>query len=142
MARLARCTFLVCVALATGHGAACTRSDATTVAFATTTSAPEGDADSCAPSAATDDASTTPPSQTIAGVARDAKHGPIVVQDDGRHVYVTGVSAWPKELEGRRVVVEGRLEQRHGPACVHDPEPCQGIVGDYWVFVVERYRAE
>ena len=82
------------------------------------------------------------PPTTLTGVARDAKAGAIVVETSQGDLYVEGLAAWPPTWNGQHVVVSGRIVEREGPACVHDPEPCQGIAGTYRVVTGAAYRLE
>lgn len=52
-------------------------------------------------------------SVVLAGVARNAKGGAILVTDDGRTPYLLGRSSWPEGVEGRRVVVRGTPGSDH-----------------------------
>jgi hypothetical protein len=69
----------------------------------------------------------------ISGIARDAKAGAVLVQGDGRVVYVAGLSAWPADVVGRRIrgtgtlVVASRL-----PRATQDESGAwsQGVAGD------------
>ena len=88
--------------------------------------------------ASTETANTT----VVRGVARDVKGGAMIVGDDGKSTRIDGLDRWPTALEGKRVIAEGVMEKRSGPACVNDPMPCQGIVGDYWVLADAKYRLE
>lgn len=79
---------------------------------------------------------------TIAGVARDAKSGAVVIGDDGAVVEVAGLDAWPAELEGRRVSVMGRLTQREGAtSLVNDAgEHSAGSLGPHTVIEGATWR--
>lgn len=79
---------------------------------------------------------------TVHGVAHDAMAGAVVLDDAGRTLYVEGIHAWPQEVEGKRLIVTGRIVTRQGPACVHDPTPCQGISGSYLVISGATFEPE
>jgi len=79
----------------------------------------------------------------VVGVARDVKGGAAIVADDGTMTRIDGYDSWPSSLVDQRVVAEGRLEIRQGPACASDPVlPCQGIVGAYRVLVGAKVRRQ
>ncbi len=52
------------------------------------------------------------PTQEVTGTARNAKGGAVVVQDDGRVVYVQALDSWPDDLDGQAVIATGHLVQK------------------------------
>jgi hypothetical protein len=78
---------------------------------------------------------------TIEGTAHNVKGGAVVIDAAGKPTRISGLDEWPADLADHAVVVTGRLETHTGPACVNDPEPCQGISGTYVVLVDARWRA-
>lgn len=86
-----------------------------------------------APSAVPSDAHGEAGAIVVHGTARDAKGGAVLQDTEQGLLYVEGLDAWPAAWAGKRVVVSGHVVERQGPSCVHDPEPCQGIVGTYRV---------
>lgn len=59
----------------------------------------------------------------LTGVARDGKGGALLVVDDGRALYVSGMPAWPDGVVGLRVRAEGRVaSERYVPEARVDPD--------------------
>lgn len=79
----------------------------------------------------------------IEGLARDAKGGAVVLGDDGSVVYVTRLPAWPSEVQGRRVIVAGRIaSEQYIPAVRVDADGAisQGAAGHQRVIHATRWR--
>jgi hypothetical protein len=70
--------------------------------------------------------------ETISGKAENAKAGAVLVADDGRELYVEGLSAWGRESIGKRVTLTG-IVQRKGiypeARADADGQEQQGMVG-------------
>ena len=74
-----------------------------------------------------------PDRDSVTGIARDAKAGAVLALDDGRVVYVAGLSAWPADVVGRRVRGTGTLAvaSRLPRATQEDSGAwSQGVAGD------------
>ena len=82
------------------------------------------------------------PLSTLTGIARDARGGAMIADSEAGDLLVEGLEGWPPTWNGQRVVVSGRIVEREGPSCVHDPEPCQGTVGTYRVLTDVTYHLE
>ncbi len=80
--------------------------------------------------------------RTIEGWARDAKGGALVLCDDGSTLYVAHLTAWPSELHGRRVIVEGTIaSEQYIPEAQIDAKGAisQGAVGRQQVIHATRW---
>ncbi|HEY3353508.1 MAG TPA: hypothetical protein VGQ83_09685 [Polyangia bacterium] len=81
---------------------------------------------------------------TIEGVARNAKAGAVVLTAGGEPVYVQGLDAWPRDVDGKTVVATGRLVDKKlipdpvGP----DGELRQGAVGTQRVLEQPAWRVK
>lgn len=80
--------------------------------------------------------------RTIEGWARDAKGGAVLLSDDGSTLYVAHLPAWPSELHGRRVIVEGTVaSEQYIPEAQIDAKGAisQGAVGRQQVIHATRW---
>jgi hypothetical protein len=81
---------------------------------------------------------------SVVGVARDARMGAVVLLAD-TPVYVVGLDAWPTELHGQRVRVEGRVEERKlapDPSVGPDGAQTAGMEGVAWVLAEATWRRD
>ncbi len=79
----------------------------------------------------------------VEGTARDAKLGAAVIGADGLVVFCLDVARWPAEVEGRRVVAEGTLEETSEPQAAVGPggERSAGIEGSAYVLRRTTWQA-
>ncbi|MGH9906101.1 MAG: hypothetical protein ACRD8U_11040 [Pyrinomonadaceae bacterium] len=78
----------------------------------------------------------------IEGVANNAKVGAVVITDDEEVVYVAQMKAWPGDVAGKRVVVDGVLHRGQVYPDVEEENgiTSQGLPGEQWFLEVENYR--
>lgn len=81
---------------------------------------------------------------TVAGTARDAKLGAVIVTEDDEVVYFLGLDRWPADVAGMRIVAHGTLEQTDRFTATTGPsgEVGQGTSGPVWVLYDGRYDRE
>jgi hypothetical protein len=61
--------------------------------------------------------------ETLTGTAQNAKAGAVIMTDDGRMLYVSGMSGWPKGVDGETIVVTGVVASEDVvPAAVQAPD--------------------
>lgn len=60
---------------------------------------------------------------TVTGKAEEAKEGPLLITDDGEHLWIDAVKGWPR---GKRVQVSGQVRVKHDRP-VFVPQPGQPI---------------
>jgi hypothetical protein len=89
---------------------------------------------------ATTSTSAPTTSETFRGIALDVKGGLRLRAPDGVETWVEGIATWPEGCVGKSVDITGILVTKHGPSCVHDPLPCQGIAGPYRAIEVVSIR--
>jgi hypothetical protein len=71
---------------------------------------------------------------TVEGVARNAALGAVVLMDDRTPVYVDGVEAWDKAVDGKKISASGTLRRRSAGSLVNDRgEYSHGVPGDRYV---------
>ena len=78
----------------------------------------------------------------LSGVARDAKGGAIVLVND-LPIYLAGLAAWPRPIEGKRVAVGGALvEKQYLPQATRNAkgEISQGAEGKQYVLESPLWR--
>lgn len=80
----------------------------------------------------------------IEGVANNAKVGAVVITDDEEVVYLAEMKAWPDDVAGKRVVVDGVLHrgQIYPDVEEEDGITSQGLPGEQWYLEVENYRLD
>lgn len=78
----------------------------------------------------------------IVGVAERAKLAPMVIADSGFSVYCLDLDDWPPEVYGKRVQVEGVLEQTDQFKVYVDENGAisQGTAGGDWVMRKTTFR--
>ena len=63
--------------------------------------------------------------RTWVGTARNAKGGAVVITDGGESPYLEGLAAWPDDVVGTQVRVEGVLREKK-----YLPDPVIGLRGE------------
>jgi hypothetical protein len=79
---------------------------------------------------------------TIEGTARNAAAGAVVVTDDATPIYIDGLEAWDRALNGKKVRAKGTLRQRNAGALVNAKgEHSHGVPGDRFVLEQPSWSA-
>ena len=77
-----------------------------------------------------------PRGDEVRGVAQNAKGGAVLLCEDGRVVYISGLDAWPETALNKTVVATGKLEQSDyvpDPVVADDGAMSAGAEGLEWV---------
>jgi len=60
---------------------------------------------------------------TLTGTAQNAKAGAVLMTDDGRMLYISGMSGWPEGVDGHAIIVTGQVaSEAVVPAAVQAPD--------------------
>ena len=61
--------------------------------------------------------------ETLTGTAQNAKAGAVLVAEDGRTLYIPGLSGWPEGVDGQAIIVTGVVGSEHFvPVAVQAPD--------------------
>lgn len=78
----------------------------------------------------------------IKGLAKDAKAGAVVLNEDETPIYIKGLNFWPDELFGKQVIVKGTLKLLKlipDPVMTEDGGHSTGAWGKDWVIEDAKY---
>jgi len=61
--------------------------------------------------------------ETLTGTAQNAKAGAVLVAEDGRTLYIPGLSGWPEGVGGQAIIVTGVVgSESHVPVAIQAPD--------------------